>query len=82
MRGHTGVISPLILRGRGTTAHFEGRSVLLEQNGTHRRIPVRAIQEVRAAGARGDTAEIELTSAGDASSVEARLAASTDRAAP
>ncbi|MFE4454026.1 hypothetical protein [Streptomyces sp. NPDC056796] len=55
--------SHLILRGRGTTAHFEGRSVLLEQNGTHRRIPVRAIQEVRAAGAGGDTAEIELTSA-------------------
>ncbi|MFC9425777.1 hypothetical protein [Streptomyces sp. NPDC056987] len=54
---------PLILRGRGTTAHFEDRSVLLEQNGTHRRIPVRAIQEVRAADARGDTAEIELTSA-------------------
>ncbi|WP_406494835.1 hypothetical protein OG936_13540 [Streptomyces sp. NBC_00846] len=64
MRGHTGVTSHLILRGRGTTAHFEGRSVLLEQNGTHRHIPVRAIQEVRAAGARGDRAEIELTSAG------------------
>ncbi|MFE3739228.1 hypothetical protein [Streptomyces sp. NPDC059134] len=56
--------SPLILRGRGTTAHFEDRSVLLEQNGIHRRIPVRAIQEVRASGAGGDTAEIELTSAG------------------
>lgn len=56
--------SPLILRGRGSTAHFEGRSLLLEQNGTCRRIPTRAIQEVRAAGAMGDTAEIELTSAG------------------
>lgn len=54
----------LILRGRGATAHFEGGSVLLEQNGTHRRIPVQAIQEVRAVGARGDTTEIELTSAG------------------
>jgi len=58
------VIPTLILRGRGTTAHLEGRSLLLEQNGTHWRIPMRAIQEVRAAGARGDTAEIELTSAG------------------
>lgn len=56
--------SLLILRGRGATAHFEGRSVLLEQIGTHRRIPVEAIQEVRAVGARGDTTEIELTSAG------------------
>ncbi|MGZ2358927.1 hypothetical protein LRE75_19845 [Streptomyces sp. 372A] len=69
MRGHTGMVSPLILRGRGVTAHLEDRSVLLEQDGVHRRIPVRAIREVRAAGAGGDTAEIELTSAGGAPAV-------------
>ncbi|MFC8534674.1 hypothetical protein ACFUJY_12050 [Streptomyces sp. NPDC057249] len=56
--------SPLILRGRGITAHFDDRSVLLEKDGALRRVPVRAIREVRAGGAGGDTVEIELTSAG------------------
>jgi hypothetical protein len=58
------VTSPLILRGRRSTARFEDLSVLLDQDGAHRRIPVEAIEEVRVSGEVGDAVEIVLTSAG------------------
>ncbi|MFD3457054.1 hypothetical protein ACFWVC_33370 [Streptomyces sp. NPDC058691] len=59
----------LVLRGRGVAARFRGDDVLLSEGHVRRRIPVAAIEEVRAAGPQGSTAEIVLTTAGGPATV-------------
>ncbi|MDX3078185.1 hypothetical protein ACIP98_33730 [Streptomyces sp. NPDC088354] len=53
----------LVLRGGGVAARFDGDDVRLSEGHVRRRVPVAAIEEVRAAGPQGSTAEIVLTTA-------------------
>ncbi|CCK25681.1 hypothetical protein BN159_1302 [Streptomyces davaonensis JCM 4913] len=50
----------ITLRGYGDSIWLEGRAVLLEQNGTRRRIPITAIEGARAVGAGQRSVEIAL----------------------
>lgn len=50
-------------------ARFGGADILLSEGHVRRRIPVAAIEEVRAAGPQGSTAEIVLTTAGGPAAV-------------
>ncbi|MFF3565848.1 hypothetical protein ACFYXS_38060 [Streptomyces sp. NPDC002574] len=59
----------LVLRGGGVTARFDGDDVCMSEGHERRRIPVAAIEEVRAAGPQGSTAEIVLTTAGGPATV-------------
>ncbi|MEU6339344.1 hypothetical protein ABZ883_00090 [Streptomyces sp. NPDC046977] len=59
----------LVLRGGGVTARFDGDDVHVSEGHERRRIPVAAIEEVRAAGPQGSTAEIVLTTAGGPATV-------------
>lgn len=60
--------SSLVLRGRSGTARLDRGDVLLDQDDEIRRIPVAAVEEVRAADG-GLTLEIALTTAGGPATV-------------